>query len=346
MTLRWQNIGKFAVVPLWLLEHPAVRTNAHAVRVYAILHARCGNPEGRLWIKQDKLAADLFISLDTVQRALAALREAGALRTVPRSRSDGSRSSLEYRLIHERPAKSAKEFKGPERLNRTGAVQDPKPHPCGTPEPHPCGSGPGAKTAPMRFRPEAILTDPDTYRQSDLLRGVGTHEGVRADVAPDPAPLAEDSPATHESEAQPDLPLRAPLVLANPLASTAARLPPPFLDTEFRARCGSAAIDLPAWYTEVLAAIGDRPIAQSLKAFWLAAFERDIGPQLAAAGGVAIVRELPLTRTDLEEAKQIRDRVWVSCRHEPRCVSYDACLAAIAWARRGEQTTRPRSSSA
>jgi hypothetical protein len=236
-------------------------------------------------------------------------------------------------------------FKG---LNRTHAVQ------VGGVEPHPCGSTPVAST-----------NDPDTYRQTDLLKGVGTQEGVRATAAPaDSAPLTDDSSsvhepekdASHEPEAQPDLPLRAPLVLASSSASPASRLPPPFLDAEFRARCGSAAIDLPTWYAAVLAAIADRPIAQSLKAFWLAAFERDIGPQLAAAGGVAIGpqvaaaggaigRELPLTRTELAEAKQIRDRIWLRCRHEPRCVSYDACLAAIAWARRDEQTTRPERSS-
>jgi hypothetical protein len=134
MTLRWPNMGKFASVPLWLIEHPAVRMNAHAVRVYAWLDARCGNPEGRIWIKQDKLADDLFISLDTVQRALAALREAGGLRTVPRGQRSGSGgcSMLEYRLIHDRPAKSANEFKGPQGLNRTHAVQGVEPHPCGS----------------------------------------------------------------------------------------------------------------------------------------------------------------------------------------------------------------------
>jgi hypothetical protein len=43
-----------------------------------------------------------------------------------------------------------------------------------------------------------------------------------------------------------------------------------------------------------------------------------------------------LTRKDLQEAKAIRSRAHGGCRHEPRCESFDACVRAIAGARKAQ----------
>jgi hypothetical protein len=109
--------------------------------------------------------------------------------------------------------------------------------------------------------------------------------------------------------------------------------PPPYLDEEFRARCGSVAIDLARWYAETLVAIGDQPLLQSVRNFWKAAFERDIVPQLEHAGGVSIQREAPLTRAEIAEATRIRRSIG-HCPHPSDCDTFDACVAQIGWDRR------------
>jgi hypothetical protein len=39
-------------------------------------------------------------------------------------------------------------------------------------------------------------------------------------------------------------------------------------------------------------------------------------------------RERPFTATELADARRVRD-VWMGCSHDPRCASFNACLAAI-----------------
>lgn len=39
----------------------------------------------------------------------------------------------------------------------------------------------------------------------------------------------------------------------------------------------------------------------------------------------------PLTAHELDDAKRLRANVYNGCPHDPRCLSYAACVQAIAW---------------
>jgi hypothetical protein len=98
---------RFSMTPKWLLTHPAVVGNRHALRVFAWIDVQYANAEGRAYLKQERLAKDLGLSVDSLQRATAALREAGALRTALRYGSSGAPSHMEYLVIHDRPSRKS-----------------------------------------------------------------------------------------------------------------------------------------------------------------------------------------------------------------------------------------------
>jgi DNA-binding MarR family transcriptional regulator len=68
---------------------------ARAKAVYMYLRGRSGK-DGGCWPSIGAIAAGLSLSRSTVKRALADLKRAGFLRTEPRYRENGSRSSNLY----------------------------------------------------------------------------------------------------------------------------------------------------------------------------------------------------------------------------------------------------------
>lgn len=84
----------FAQVPEWLLYSGV---SDRAVRVFAVLD-RHADREGRAFPGRPKLAALVGCHVNSLDRAIAELRDAGALVTTARYRDDGSRSSSDYWL--------------------------------------------------------------------------------------------------------------------------------------------------------------------------------------------------------------------------------------------------------
>jgi hypothetical protein len=67
-------------------------------------------------------------------------------------------------------------------------------------------------------------------------------------------------------------------------------------------------------------------------------------PQTPLKGGRALAadtstRKHRLTRAELQHAKAVRARVYGRCPHESQCADYDACVEAIALARRERQVS-------
>lgn len=86
---------RFAVVPEWLLDEPSV--SDRAVRLYGVLRRYVGT-NGVAWPSRRKIAERLACSMDTIDRAVAELVAAGALRVERRHRDDGSLTSSSYSL--------------------------------------------------------------------------------------------------------------------------------------------------------------------------------------------------------------------------------------------------------
>ena len=70
-----------------------------AVAVYLYLQERRNPIDGRCFPSVATIASDLHLSSRTVSRALADLEHAGFLERIPRSRTNGARSSNQYRLL-------------------------------------------------------------------------------------------------------------------------------------------------------------------------------------------------------------------------------------------------------
>ena len=73
-----------------------------AVSVYQYLHDRA-NKKGECWPAIPTIATDLKLSESTVRRALRDLRKAGLITTEQRYRKNGGKSSLCYKLQHNKP---------------------------------------------------------------------------------------------------------------------------------------------------------------------------------------------------------------------------------------------------
>ena len=84
----------FAVVPTWVLAAAPSR----AVHLYAVLRRYADYGTGVAWPSRATLAADLSCSVDSVDRAIAALVQVGAVTVVHRRGDDGAPRSNLYRL--------------------------------------------------------------------------------------------------------------------------------------------------------------------------------------------------------------------------------------------------------
>lgn len=95
------DLGPFAIVPEWLIDHPDL--SDRAVRLYAVL-ARVAGSRGSAWPGRKTLAARLRCSPSALDRALRELREAGAVTVTARTSATGRRTSNLYRLhLHPSP---------------------------------------------------------------------------------------------------------------------------------------------------------------------------------------------------------------------------------------------------
>lgn len=98
------QIGPFIVIPFWLLERCR---DARAVQLYAVL-AKYANRERRAWPKRAELLTQLNASPRSLARAIAALKDLGALDVVIKHRqSDGAVIGADYVLIQEEPKPAA-----------------------------------------------------------------------------------------------------------------------------------------------------------------------------------------------------------------------------------------------
>lgn len=89
-------MSRFAIIPTAWLRDPSL--TSHDKLVLTIL-ASYADANGYCWPSVATLAADAAVSERQVQYSLKALREAGALQVVPRTKPDGSGTSNGYWLL-------------------------------------------------------------------------------------------------------------------------------------------------------------------------------------------------------------------------------------------------------
>ena len=87
------DIGPYAMVPLWLIESGV---SASALRVWALMAAKYAHRANHTcWPSQQRLADDLHIHRNTVHTAIEELRDSGALRCVNRRDEKGQTQNPE-----------------------------------------------------------------------------------------------------------------------------------------------------------------------------------------------------------------------------------------------------------
>lgn len=90
----------WASIPRWLLYTNEVSPTAKLV--YVTIQSRV-NDSAEAWPSHKRIAADSGLSVSSVQRALAELRELGVVEARERRRRDGGRASSVYRVSTARP---------------------------------------------------------------------------------------------------------------------------------------------------------------------------------------------------------------------------------------------------
>jgi hypothetical protein len=90
------DVGPLAVVPLRLLV--AAGVSDRAVRLFGLLSAKYCDRDGICWPSRKTLAADLGVSTDSVDRALAELTSAGFVAVSRRRLPSGDLTSNRYQL--------------------------------------------------------------------------------------------------------------------------------------------------------------------------------------------------------------------------------------------------------
>lgn len=95
------DIGKFGILPLWIIQAPIGST---AVRLFAVMAAKYADRDtGECYPKRKTLAADLVVSERTIDAALAELVELGAVTVTERYGDDQSQISNLYCLYYIKP---------------------------------------------------------------------------------------------------------------------------------------------------------------------------------------------------------------------------------------------------
>ena len=95
---------KYAVLPLWIVEHDQL--SSHAVRVFALMAGRWRNQfHDNVWPSHCSIAKRLAISVTTVRRSITELVQAGALSSARPHSGDNHGRTCNYTLHFEPPAK-------------------------------------------------------------------------------------------------------------------------------------------------------------------------------------------------------------------------------------------------
>jgi hypothetical protein len=153
---------RFTIIPEWVLWHPSL--SANAVRLYGTLR-RFADGDGVAWPSRRVLADRIAKSLDTVDRCLTELVDAGALRVRSRWDSDGNRTSNVYEIQTAVPYIA-------EGGSRTDAA----------PPGHGCGEGSrtdaAGVAAPVRQRTRAIEREPENENVSIVHAPAALHEAI------------------------------------------------------------------------------------------------------------------------------------------------------------------------
>jgi hypothetical protein len=198
------QIGPFGIVPLWVIQRCP---DARAIHLYAVLSAKYANRQRRAWPRTEQLAQVMGSSLRNVERAIRALRDAGALRTGRRRRRDGAVVGLDFELIQIEPTAqtatgggksddaaagdaqpAAGGGKSRRRQSATGGGKVAAPQPAtdgGLFDGHPATGG-GPIPPPVA---ESSKEEPDPLNQIQEL-------SLSADADTDTAPHAGDEPPT------------------------------------------------------------------------------------------------------------------------------------------------------
>ena len=87
---------KFCIVPQWLIKHPAV--SHYGIAVYAAL-AMYANEDGACFPSVKTLQGHIKCGEKAVRQGISEITEAGALKSTPRYKDDGSRTSNHYTLL-------------------------------------------------------------------------------------------------------------------------------------------------------------------------------------------------------------------------------------------------------
>lgn len=86
---------RWGAVPLWLLESDV---SSHAIRIFALLHGRWADKENQAWPSRKTIADLIHASVDTVDRAIEQLVDAGAVTVEHRDDDQGDPTSNRYTL--------------------------------------------------------------------------------------------------------------------------------------------------------------------------------------------------------------------------------------------------------
>jgi len=117
------DTGPFAIVPEWLID---AKISDRALRLYCIL-ARYADANGDAFPARSTLAERMRCAERTVDAALAALIEAGALTVEPRQRANGSQTSNRYRLRRVQVARGGSSQLPPQNESHSNEIQQPLP---------------------------------------------------------------------------------------------------------------------------------------------------------------------------------------------------------------------------
>lgn len=101
------DIGPFAMVPEWLLD---AGVSGNAIKLFAVLHRHEG--EGGIYPSRKRLAAKMGCSVDTVDRVIKELAEAGAITIQHRRDEHGDPATNFYVLHFVRPGSRTNEGRG------------------------------------------------------------------------------------------------------------------------------------------------------------------------------------------------------------------------------------------
>ncbi len=100
------QIGQYGMIPVWFLT---ACQDPRAIQLYALLVAKWADREtGRCWPdRETHLVPAMGCSLSTVDRAIAVLKDVGALKTVLKHGENGAVVGMDFIVIHVDPARAS-----------------------------------------------------------------------------------------------------------------------------------------------------------------------------------------------------------------------------------------------